>query len=113
MLQQVPTMQPDEQERSRNEARTNWKTGAAYLARAFNHCDSGELAYRYADHVQAQLFDLCVQIDRLLEYGAIESNPGHERYLMGKAAQNDAPLQSLISKAERAARGRTKRVSDQ
>lgn len=106
-------MQPDEQERSRNEARASARDGCAALARAFNHCDNGELAYRYANDVQARFVELAIELVVLVESGAIEPNPGHKRYLMGKAARNNEPLQSLIRKAERAARGRTKRRADQ
>lgn len=103
-------MQPDEQERRRNEARASARDGLAALARAFNHCDNGELAYRYAADVQARFVELATELVVLVESGAIEPNPAHGRYLMFKAARDNATLQSLIRKAVRpAGRGAPRR----
>lgn len=87
---------------SRANARACAQDGLAALARAFNHCESDDLAHRYSDYVQARFFELATELVALVESGAIEPNPTHERYLMGKAARENEPLQRLIRKASAA-----------
>jgi hypothetical protein len=101
------------EEASRDDARSHAKAGIASLARAFNHCGGDELAYRYTDEVQARFVELGAELVALIECGAIENNPGHARYLLGKAARENESLQSLIRKAAASARGRSKRRADQ
>jgi hypothetical protein len=82
----------------RDDARAHAQAGIALLARAFNHCGRGELAHRYTDEVQSRFIELATELVALVECGAVESNPAHGPYLMGKAARENEPLQALLHK---------------
>jgi hypothetical protein len=88
-------------ERSRGEAHEAAAHGMGALARAFNHCENHMLPYRYADHVQAEFFELSVKIARLIEHGDIEPNPAHEQYRRAVAAKSDKRLQAVLRRASK------------
>lgn len=86
---------------SRADARASAQNGLAALARAFNHCDRADVAYRYTDAVQTRFHALAVELVALVEYGAIEVNPAHALHLKTRAARGDKTLQAVIRKASR------------
>lgn len=83
----------------RAQARDLARDGLTYLARAINHCDAADMAYRYSDEVQSRLFRLAAELAMLVEGGAIVPNPAHAQHLNFLAARNDATLQSVIRRA--------------
>ena len=86
---------------SRNDARACAQGGLAALARAFNHCDRCEVAYRFSDAVQSRFEALAIELVGLVEHGAIEANPAHAQHLKAQSARNDAALQAVIRRASR------------
>lgn len=86
---------------SRADARACAQHGIAALARAFNHCDREDVAYRYADDVQARFFALATELVALVEHGTIEPNPAHALHLKAQAARGDNRLQAVIRRASR------------
>lgn len=94
----------------RGSAREAAEGGIGTLGRAFNHCDNASLPYRYANHVQAQFFELAVQIVRLIEHGDIEPNPEHVLYRRAIEAKSDKTLQAVLRQARKGRNGRTAAV---
>lgn len=95
------TPPPSFEDASREDARACSKGGLANLARAFNHCDRVDVAYRYTDEVQSRFRKLAVELVWLLEHGAIEVNPAHAQHVKARAARNDKALQAVIRRASR------------
>lgn len=82
------------------------RDAVACLARAVNCFSAQEIPYRYSPTVHAKVFELSVEIARLIEHGDIEQNPTHALYRRAVAARSDKTLQALIKQASRGRRSR-------
>lgn len=91
------------EDRSREEARAHAKAGLGGFARAFNHCDDGDMGWRYSEDVQQRFVELAAELVHLVETGELRENPQHAHWRAAQAARRDPAVQRLIHQATREA----------